>query len=438
MAGEKWVSSETWRLGAVQAWRAIQTGDLTVRRYVDALLDRIDEREGIVKAWAHVAAASARHHADAADRHPSRALLHGVPVGVKDVIDVAGMPTRGGAPELYTDVPVADDAPLVSHLRTHGSILLGKTASARYGMMIPGPTRNPHDTSRSPGASSSGSAAAVADGMVPVAVGTQTAGSILRPAAYCGVVGYKPTFGSVSAGGTLPLSSPLDTTGCIARSVGDASLLFAAMTDDPENFISAPREDRLRVGVFRGPDRALLAPDVAAQFEQAIAVISRDGHRVTDLQVNDDDFTRLGELQDLLARHDTRRRFAEHGFGADSILHRDLIDYCEAARGIDRVHYESAIAETADLRRAVSRALSSVDVVVTPATLTDAPPVSTTGTSELLRAWTLLGNPSISLPFGRSTAGMPLAIQLVGHPGQDRAILAIAMRIEQLFARAWA
>lgn len=436
MTREAWFSSEPWRLGAVQAWRAIQNGDLTARRYVDALLERIDERESIVKAWARVAATSARRHADAADRHPSRALLHGVPVGVKDVIDVAGMPTLGGAPELYSDAAVAVDAPLVGHLRTHGSIVLGKTATARYGMMIPGSTRNPHDPSRSPGASSSGSAAAVADGMVPLAVGTQTAGSILRPAAYCGVVGYKPTFGTVAVGGTLPLSGVLDTSGCIARSVADASLLFAAMTDDSRNYVRAPKTGRMRVGVFRGPDRARLAPDVEAQFELATVVLSREGHRMTDLPVSDHDFTRLGELQDLIARHDTRRRFAEYGFGADSALHPDLIEYCEAAGGIDRTEYEDALAETAVLRTSVARAFSSLDVILTPSTLTDAPRASTTGSSELLRAWTLLGNPSISLPFGTSAAGMPLAVQLVGRSGSDRELLAIALRTEHAFASA--
>jgi len=426
------LASDPTRLGAVQAWRAIQNRDLTAREYVEALLERIDERERIVQAWAHIAAESARSYADAADRRPSAALLHGLPVGVKDVVDVAGMPTRGGAPELYADDPAAEDAETVRNIRGHGAIVLGKTAAARYGMMIPGRTRNPHDPSRTPGASSSGSAAAVADGMIPFSLGTQTAGSLLRPATYCGVVGFKPTFGNVPYGGTRPLSVRLDTAGCIARNVTDASLLFAAMTDKADNFVSLPWTGQIRVGVFRAPDEVGLAPDAESRFELAVDILKRDGHAVEDLPLSDDTFLRLGDLQDLIARHDTRVRFAEYGFGSVSRLHPDLIDYCESAAHIDRAEYESALGEAARLRGDVLRSFEDVDVVITPATRTDAPLASTTGTSEFLRVWTLLGNPALNLPFGTSTDRLPLAVQLVGHPDHDRALLSIAVRIEQL------
>lgn len=417
------------RLGAVDTWRMIQDGTLTVSAVVGSLLDRIGEREDEVRAWSHVDRAAALARAAELDRGPRGGLLFGVPVGVKDVIDVAGMPTRGGAPELYPDEPAATDARTVALVREQGGLVLGKTASARYGMMIPGETSNPLDPTRSPGASSSGSAAAVADHMVPLALGTQTAGSLLRPAAYCGVVGLKPTFGLVSRQGSLELSARLDTIGCLARDVADASLLLAGLTGSSVYLPPEPHEGRVTVGVHRGADVELAAPYVHEQFESACGVLARAGFRLVDVEPGEE-FAALGELQDLIARRDTCRRFARYGFGEDSPLDPRLVEYCDQATRITDDGYEAALREADRLARSFAAAAAGVDVLLTPATLTDAPPKESTGTSEFLRSWTLLGNPTLSLPFGTSPAGLPLAVQLVGHHGDDTRLLSIARAVE--------
>ncbi len=226
-------------LSAVEAARQIAAGKITSEALVRDCLERIAARENDVKAWAHLDADAALAQARAADASPGRGLLHGVPVGVKDLIDTADMPTSYGSP-MYAGHRPAWDAPCVALTRAAGGIVFGKTVTTEFANMHPGKTRNPHNVGHTPGGSSSGSAAAVADYMVPLAFGTQTAGSVIRPASFCGVVGYKPSFGLISRVGVKALSDTLDTVGTIARTVPDAAYFAAAVSGRHELIVDKP------------------------------------------------------------------------------------------------------------------------------------------------------------------------------------------------------
>jgi len=220
---------EPHRLAATTLVRLIEGGELTAEAVVRSCLDRIAEREPVVRAWSHLASEEALAVACELDRSGRKNLLHGVPFGLKDIFDTADMPTTYGSP-IYVGCRPAADASSGALPRAAGGILLGKTVTTEFANRHPGPTTNPHDPDFSPGGSSSGSAAAVADFMVPLAIGTQTGGSVIRPAAYCGVVGFKPSFGLFPPAGMRINTETLDTVGIIARSVGDIALFRAAMT----------------------------------------------------------------------------------------------------------------------------------------------------------------------------------------------------------------
>ncbi|MBC7779338.1 MAG: amidase, partial [Proteobacteria bacterium] len=243
-------SDELHRLSAVEASAALRAGTLTSEALVAACLERIAHREHDVQAWAHVDAEQALAQARALDRMPPRSPLHGIPVGIKDVIDTFDMPTAYGSPIYRAHRPSADAA-CVSLIRELGGVIMGKTVSTEFATRQPNKTRNPHALERTPGGSSSGSAAAVADFMVPLALGTQTSSSIIRPAAYCGVVGYKPSFGLINRAGMKFLSESLDTIGVLARTVEDAALLVGTLSGVALDAPGAEPAAAPRVGVCR-------------------------------------------------------------------------------------------------------------------------------------------------------------------------------------------
>src|SRR5438552_16152328 len=222
-------NSEPHRLPAATLARLIEGGELSAETLVRSCLERIREREPVVRAWTHLAGAAALAAARVCDKGAKRGILRGVPFGVKDIFDTADMPSGYGSP-IYTGCRPSFDASAVALPRAAGAILLGKTVTTEFANRHPGPTANPHNPAHSPGGSSSGSAAAVADFMVPLALGTQTEGSIIRPAAYCGIVGYKPSFGLICRAGLKPLVDSLDTVGVLARTVPDAAVYTAALT----------------------------------------------------------------------------------------------------------------------------------------------------------------------------------------------------------------
>lgn len=269
---------------AVEAARLMAEGGLTSEALVRACLDRIADREPMVQAWQHLNPEAALEAARCVDRFGS-GPLKGIPIAVKDIIDTADMPTGYGSP-LYETFRPPHDAACVTLARQAGAVVLGKTVTTEFAYFQPGKTRNPHDPDRTPGGSSSGSAAAVADGMVPLAFGTQTAGSIIRPASFCGCVGYKPTFGLIPRTGVRPFADSLDTVGVFATRVEDAAF-FTAMIAGRPNLWSTDEAIRPRIGLTRTHEWEAAEPATAAALDEASARLRAAGMEVREVMLPD-------------------------------------------------------------------------------------------------------------------------------------------------------
>lgn len=419
---------------ATTAYELMTEGQLSSEELVRACLDRIRDREDTVRAWSFVDWEGAIEHARECDRSPRRGPLHGIPVGIKDIVDTKDMPTLLGEPEIYRDRRPDADATLVGHLRAAGAVIVGKTAPSKHTIMLPGKTRNPHDPTKTPGASSSGSAAAVADHMVPLTVCSQTAGSILRPATYCGVVGFKPTKDTVVYDGTRSYSPHLDTLGSMGRSVPDATLLIQGMTGDARFDPFARHDGPLTVGLYRTPYYEQAAPYVQDLYERSVKVLTEAGVTVRDANMPPE-FDALSELQDVIMSYDLDKVFADHRRDYPELMDSGLIAYCEQGAAVTDAQYQAALDHAERCRGMLDSAMGDVDVLLIPATLTEAPPITTTGTSEFIRTWTFLHTPAIALPTGTSPAGLPIGTQLVGRLGDDHRFLAVATKIDQILGR---
>lgn len=427
--------AELCRLTAVHAKRRMADGSLTSEELVRGCLDRIREREETVQAWSFVDWTGALERARECDRTPGSGPLHGIPVGIKDIVDTADMPTLLGEPEIYAGRQPESDATLVRNLRAAGAVIVGKTAPSKHTIMLPGKTRNPHDPTRSPGASSSGSAAAVADFMVPLAVCSQTAGSILRPASYCGVVGFKPTKDTVVYDGTRTYSPHLDTLGSMGRSVPDVALLLQGMTGDAAFDLGARREGDLKVGLYRTTYYDQAEPYVHEHYEQSVAALAAAGVSLTDAEMPAE-FDALSELQDVVMSYDLDKVFADHRRDHFELLDPELIGYCEKGSRVTEDQYRAAIDHAEHCRGLLDGAMGDIDVLLLPSTLTHAPPITTTGTSEFIRIWTFLHTPAINLPTASSPDGLPISVQLVGRMHADRDLLHVASRVDDILGRA--
>ena len=412
-------------LGAREAARRIREGKISPVDLVEACLDRIRAIDGQLRAWAHVDEAGARAEArtlaaEARSGH-FRGPLHGVPVGIKDIIHVAGMLTTAGA-RPWAHIRPTTDAPVVTRLRAAGAIILGKTHTTQFAYRDPAPTRNPWNLEHTPGGSSAGSGAAVAAQMVPVALGTQTVGSILRPAAYCGVVGFKATHGLTPADAVIPLAWSLDHVGVLTRSVDDAALALGVL---------AGRE---LVAVFRGAPTIALAPqlleraeaDNAAQVRATAEALARAGARVVEV-----------DLPPSFARvHDVGRTVLEAEaaayHAADFASHADEygpgIRACvEAGLRYSAVAYVQANRARLEFRDAVMPLLERHDALLTPSAPGPAPAgLASTGDAWFCAPWSSAGVPAISLPSGVAPSGLPYAVQLVAAAGREPLLLGVA------------
>lgn len=422
------------RLTAREARDLMAAGSLTSEALVQSCLDRIREREDTVQAWSYVDWEGALERARECDRTPSSGPLHGIPVGIKDIVDTADMPTLLGEPEIYAGRQPEHDATLVRRLRESGAVIVGKTAPSKHTIMLPGKTRNPHDPTRSPGASSSGSAAAVADYMVPLAVCSQTAGSILRPATYCGVVGFKPTKDTVVYDGTRTYSPHLDTLGSMARSVPDAALLMQGMTGDSRFDPTSVHSGELKVGLYRTPYFDQAEDYVQEHYERSVEALVAAGVTVRDAEMPKE-FDELSELQDVIMSYDLDKVFAEHRRDHFDLLDPELIAYCEKGSRVTDAQYRAALDHAELCRGMLDSSLGDLDVLLLPSTLTDAPPITDTGTSEFIRIWTFLHTPAINLPTATSPVGMPISVQLVGRITGDAEFLAVAARVDEILGR---
>jgi Asp-tRNA(Asn)/Glu-tRNA(Gln) amidotransferase A subunit family amidase len=413
---------EPHHLSAGAAARLIAGGELTAEALVGDCLERIAQREQVVRAWAHLDPEAALAQARERDREAPRGPLHGVPVGVKDIIDTADLPTEYGTP-IHAGHRPGRDAACVAALRAAGAVVLGKTATTELATYHPSPTRNPVDPQRTPGGSSSGSAAAVADAMVPLALGSQTAGSVVRPAAFCGVLGLKPTRGLLDTAGTLPLSARLDTLGVFAREVGDLELALAALAGVPpgEVAVSAPPA----VAFARTPwwDRA--DRDGRAAVEWAAARLADAGARVREVDLPPS-YAPLPEVHDTLMAHDVAQSLAAEAEGHADQLSDILRAYIERGRGVPGQTAEEAVRLGVRCRDELAHLLAADEVLLVPAVVGQAPPLreETTGDPLFCRPWTLLGVPAVAVPGPRGPDGAPIGVQLVAPAGAERSLLA--------------
>ena len=403
-------------LTATAAARAIAQGTLTPAALWDACQARIRARNDVVQAFTALALAM-----PAARPGP----LHGLPLGVKDVLDTADLPSEYNSPLWAGHRPRADAA-CVAWARAAGAAVLGKTVTTEFATRHPGPTTNPHDPARTPGGSSSGSAAAVAAHFVPFAFGTQTAGSVIRPAAYCGVVGYKPSFGLINRHGMKLMADSLDTVGVLARSVADCALLAGTVsgTDlgDPDQATGhAPR-----IGLCRTPlwDRA--APETQAQFERLPAQLSRRGATVTSFDLPAA-YAAYEDQHTLIMNAESARSLGWEMTTGRSQLSPALREKMEWGLAQPQAALHSAQSAQRSLQEGFAGLMQDFDCLITPAAPGEAPVgLAWTGDAGFNFMWTGLHVPCVTVPAGLGPSGMPLGLQIVTPRGTDRAALAWA------------
>jgi aspartyl-tRNA(Asn)/glutamyl-tRNA(Gln) amidotransferase subunit A len=425
------MSDEVIGLGVREAASRIRDRKVSPVELVDACLARIRALDDRLAAWAHVdgdgARAAAREREAEAAAGRLRGPLHGVPVGIKDIIHVAGMPTTGGARPWAHRRP-GHDAPVVSRLREAGAIVLGKTHTTEFAYRDPAPTRNPWNVGHTPGGSSAGSGAAVAARMVPVALGTQTVGSVLRPAAYCGVVGFKATHGLTPVEDVIPLAWSLDHVGVLARSVDDAALTLSVLAGRRLSAVPSPAP-RLAVAP------ALLEraePETAAHLRAAAAAFARAGARIVEVALPPS-FARLHEVGLVVLQVEAAAYhaadFAEHAaeFGPGI---REAVQAGLARSAVDYVHANRA---RLAFRDAVMPLLESHDALLTPTAPGPAPAgLASTGDAWFCAPWSSAGVPAITLPSGVAPSGLPRAVQLVAAAGRETPLLGVAAWCESV------
>ena len=416
--------AELHRLTATEAVHGIQAGKIKAEDLVASCLQRIGEREHLVKAWAFMDAAGALTHARELDRARTDERLHGVPIAVKDMIDTGDMPTQYNS-AIYRDYRPFADAACVALTRRNGGIVLGKTVTTEFASRAPGPTRNPHNLQHTPGGSSSGSAAAVADFMVPLAFGTQTGGSVIRPAAYCGVVGYKPSFGTINCSGMKHLAESLDTIGVMGRSVPDCALLVNTTSGrNLPDFANAVLP-ALRIGLCRTSRWQEASVTTHALLEQCALVLSKKGAIVHDVDLPAD-FDRLYDEQPLISGVEASNALAPELHKHAELLSDHMRKHLKNYGAVPRAQYSEAIHHAVSCRLRFSQYLAEtgVDILLTPSAPDEAPAgIERTGSSLFNRNWTLLGLPCITLPAGRGPHQLPLGVQLVADYDNDERLL---------------
>jgi len=415
---------DAWQAAALLTRRELRAVDL-----VRACLDRINDREPEVQAFVHLAADAALARARELDAGPVRGLLHGLPFGVKDLFDTFDLPTGYGSP-IYTEQQPSADAAAVALCREAGAVLLGKTVTTELANMFPGVTRNPRNLQHTPGGSSSGSAAAVADGMVPLALGTQTAGSLIRPAAFCGVVGYKPSHNRVPKAGVKSLSETLDTVGGFARSVRDVALLGAVLTGDarlahPATFEQAAAP---RIVWCRTPEWALADADTRQAWAQAEKLLAGHGKEL----VLPHALAGLVVVQKAVQAFETARSLSHERLQHRQQLSAPLQALIAEGLAISGEAHASNLQATARARQQAQALFADCDVILAPSSIGEAPAgLDGTGDPLFCRSWTLLGLPCVHLPFARGSQGLPVGLQVVGACGDDHRLLAAAQWLHQ-------
>jgi Asp-tRNA(Asn)/Glu-tRNA(Gln) amidotransferase A subunit family amidase len=426
-------------LTAIAAAELIAGGELSSEQYIGACLERIAAVDGTVRAFVHLDAEEALRQARERDEHRrnGNALgpLHGVPVAIKDIFDTADYPTECGSPLLTGRRPMAD-CTAVARLREAGAVIIGKTVTTEFAFYHPGPTRNPHDPERTPGGSSSGSAAAVAAGMVPLAVGSQTNGSVIRPASFCGVYGCKPSHGTVSRHGALILSRALDHVGVFARSLADSAFVLDVLAGfDPQDAdtrpIAAPAfletlagEPPLppRFAFVRTPLWDKADAQTQAAFEALVASLG-DAATAVDLGAS---YAAAWDDQRVIMAVDMAHNLGPIVVRGGEAVSKTLRDLLAEGGAVQALRYLAARDAARRYALGFDEVFKEYDAIITPATTGVAPKGEATGNPTFCTLWSLTGLPAVTLPLLTGEAGMPLGVQLVGQAGDDARLLRTA------------
>jgi len=419
------MSADLLSLSATAAVRLIQDGKLRPEALMDAYLDRIASRDPSVRAFEHFNPAQAHAAASASKPGP----LQGIPIGVKDVLDTADMPSQYGSPIWSGWQPRADSA-AVAWARAAGGVVIGKTVTTEFATRRPGATMHPVNPAHTPGGSSSGSAAGVAAGLFPLAYGTQTAGSIIRPAAFCGVVGYKPTYGLISRTGMKVMSESLDTIGVMARSVADCALFAGAVSGRDLGDPDTKPDQAARIGLCRSPSWDAAAPETQALLTRVGDALGRTDATVRPFALPEI-FNALLDAHPIVMNSESARALGWELAHHANQLSDGLRERMKFGLSQPQAALENAYAVFRTTQQQFSDALEGLDILVTPAAPGEAPKgLEWTGDPAFNVIWTSLHVPCVTVPAGKGPNGLPLGIQIVGRRGDDRAVLAWARWVQ--------
>ena len=436
--------------GALGLRDKLAAGETTAEAVVQAFLERIDEIDSAVQAWAHLDPGFALAQARMLDELRGRGLplgpLHGLPVAVKDIVDTAQLPTENGSVLERGRQPEADAA-LVGLLKQAGAVILGKTVTTEFAMYAPGKTANPHNPAHTPGGSSSGSAAAVAARMAPLAIGSQTNGSVIRPAAFCGIVGYKPSHGRISRHGVLALSAPLDTMGVMANSVEDAALLAESLIAyDPRDrdMRPLPRPRLLELAQEEPPLPPRFAFVKTPVWNQAGEDMKEALQELAEILGADCEAVDLPPLYDrAIANHravmcaDLAKNLQAHYERGEEQLSPALRGLIEEGRKVTAVDYNRALEWREVLNDGLERIFEDFDAILTAPAPGEAPAgLEATGDPVFCTMWTFLGTPAVTLPLFTGSGGLPMGAQLIGARGDDARLLRSARALRVRLAEA--
>ncbi|MFJ9693712.1 amidase [Kitasatospora sp. NPDC101183] len=402
---------------------ALRAGRPAPGEYVDRFLARLEHLDPLIHAFVPEPGRAERLHAqvrEAAGRGP----LHGAVVGIKDIVHVDGLPTHAGS-ALPPGVLAGPQAAVVDRLLAAGALVAGKTTTAEFAATAPGPTRNPHHPGHTPGGSSSGSAAAVAAGLVPLAVGTQTVGSVIRPAAYCGVVGFRPTYGRIPTAGVIPNAPSFDTLGVFTADLPSAALAASLVCDDWQAAGPVPRPV---LGVPRGPYLERAEPEALRAFEGWLARLEAAGLEVRRVELFPD-FAEIARQLQVVNRFELARSHADWFARFGGLYRPETAASIRVGQGVAAEDRTAALHARERLRERVAErtAAEGVDLWLAPSATGGAPEgLHTTGDGVMSLPWSHLGLPALSLPAGRTADGLPLGLQVVGARGRDELLLAQA------------
>ena len=432
------------KLNALDALNMMKKGELTSEKYVKAFLDHIKIREPLVGAWNYLNQEQAIQQAKLADKRwkdKNPGKLNGLPIGIKDIIDTKDMPTENGS-SICKDRRPSDDAHLVKLLRDAGAVIMGKCVTTEFALSGPGKTKNPKDLECTPGGSSSGSAAAVSDNMIPLAIGSQTGGSVLRPASFTGILGLKPTFGTISRFGMSPISQRLDHPGIYANSTRDIDLVASVILSYDEKDLDMVNHYNYKQDYIVEAPRFAFVKGPAWDFgeddmqEQIIKFIENLPFEVEELNLGDD-FNEAANSHEIIMNGSIAKSLSQYYENEKEKLHPFTISRIEAGIPVSAKQYIEAIENAKKMQQTLNKFFHKFDAIITPAAPGQAPrDLMNTGNAIFNGYWTMMGTPAISLPLLQGRDNLPMGIQIISSWNEDYKLIKIAEYIMQNIKKA--